>query len=140
MKDILQDIMIINFDGKTLAGKVLNLLEIAEIMGMLISALTSFAEKIHEQGLSSFEFTKLRFDLFKRNNILFVGSTSKKIKQKKALKALEKVATHFFSRYPVEILRELNGDLQIFSEFEKELALSKKEMMMEFIDAHWPSH
>jgi hypothetical protein len=138
MKDILQDIMIINFDGKTLACKIINFLDIKEFVGMLIRALSSFAQEIHEVGLYSFEFANLRFDLFKRNQIIFVGTTDKKVKQRTALKELKKVADDFFNQYPAELLSKLNGDLSIFSKFEKKLAISKKDQLLEFISSHWP--
>jgi len=139
MKDILQDIMII-FDGKILACKIINFSELEDLIGMLISALTSFAEAIHEEGMTNVAFTTLQITLFKQQGIIFFGTSSKKINQEKALKALKKVAVEFFSKFPAELLCAWNGDLNIFSEFEKQIAPSKKELMMEFIETHWPSH
>lgn len=107
---------------------------------MLMSALTSFAEAIHEKGLTNVAFTTLQITLFKQHGIVFVGTSSKKINQEKALEALKKVAGEFFNQYPTELLHSWNGDLNMFSKFEKELVFSKKELMMEFIDNHWPSH
>lgn len=140
MGDMLQDIMVINFDGKTLACRMVNLLEKSDYIGMLISALTMLAEEIKEGGLSCFEFNSLRFNLLKRNRIIFMGTSDKRIKQGKVLRKLNGIANQFFSKYSPKTLKNLNADLQRFSSFEQELSKpTKKEQLLDFISNHWPS-
>jgi len=140
MSDILQDILIIKIDGKTLASKIRNLSEVEEFVGMFISALCSFAESIHESELNNFEFSNLRFDLLRRDSVIFVGTSNKAVKKKKVLKELEKIAEKFLDLFPVSVIDNLNGDLSMFSEFEESLEMSRKEQLIEFISDHWPSN
>lgn len=141
MGDVIQDVLIINFDGKTLASRMVNLSEMKEYIGLLISALTSFIKEVNEEELSCFEFNTLRFNLVKREHVIFVGTSDKKDKQKKVLKELNIIANRFFRKYSPDKLKSLNGDLQEFVSFEQEvLNTNRKEQLLDFISNHWASN
>lgn len=125
------------FDGKPLACKMATFSESREYMSMLLSALTSYAEEIHEGQLTNIEFTRLRFNIIKRQGILFLGISKRAIPQKKASKHLQKIADEFFDKFPPEVLANWNGELAIFSEFEESLSINRCELIAEKISQMW---
>jgi len=136
MREILNDIMII-FDGKPLACKMATFSESREYMSMLLSALTSFAEEIHEGQLTNVEFTNLRFNIVKRHGIVFFAISKRTIPLKKASEHLQKIADDFFDKFPPELLSNWNGELAIFSEFEESLSINRSELIAEKISQMW---
>jgi len=123
MFDTLQDILIIAESGKVVASKVSNPQIEEQIFGMLMSALTSFIG----------EFNNLRFDLIKRNNFLFLASSSRKIKHKKVLRILDHVITLFFERYPKEKLNKWDGNVNIFHELEDYITKTRDQLIIDLI-------
>ena len=82
-----------------------------------MSALNTFAEKLSDGGITNFELSNLKFIVVKRRDFLFIGSTSTKIKEKKAEEELKKIGDLFFKNYPQELLERWDNDVSIFSDF-----------------------
>ena len=133
MFDTLQDILIITESGKVVASKINNPQIEEQVFGMLISALSSFAEELSDEQLNCFEFNNLRFDLIKRNNFIFLASSSRRIKHKKVLRILDHVITLFFQRYPKEELNNWDGNVNIFHELEDYITKTRDELIIELI-------
>ncbi len=133
MFDTLQDILIITDSGKVVASKVSNPQIEEQVFGMLISALTSFTQELTHEQLNCLEFSNLRFDLIKRNNFIFLASSSRRIKHKKVLRLLDHVITLFFQRYPKEELIKWDGNINIFHELEDYITKSRDELIIELI-------
>jgi hypothetical protein len=131
--DVLQDILIITDSGKVIASKVTNPQIEEQLFGMLISALSSFAEELADGKLNNLEFCNLRFDIVRKENFLFLGSSSRKIKHKKALKTLENISELFFKYYPKNTLKEWNGTINIFDELDKYIKKSRDELIIELV-------
>lgn len=133
MFDTLQDILIITESGKVIASKVSNPQIEEQVFGMLISALSSFAHELTHEQLNCFEFNSLRFDLIKKNNFIFLASSSRMIKHKKVLKILDHVIDLFFQRYPKEELNKWDGNVNIFRELEEYITKTRDELIIELI-------
>jgi hypothetical protein len=104
-----------------------------QIFGMLISALSSFAHELTHEQLNCLEFSNLRFDLIKRNNFIFLASSSRRIKHKKVLRTLDHVINLFFQRYPTDKLNQWDGNANIFQELEKYITKTRDELIIELI-------
>ena len=133
MFDTLQDILIITESGKVVASKINNPQIEEQIFGMLISALSSFTQELTHEQLKCLEFNNLRFDLIKRNNFIFLASSSRRIKHKKVLRILDHVITLFFQRYPKEELNNWDGNVNIFHELEDYITKTRDELIIELI-------
>jgi len=88
-----------------------------QLFGALMSALNTFAEKLSDGGITNFELSNLKFIVVKRRDFLFIGSTSNKIKEKKAVEEIKKIGDLFFKNYPQEVLVRWDNDVSIFSDF-----------------------
>jgi len=108
-----------------------------QLFGGLMSALNSFAEELTNEGLSNFELQDKRYTLIRKYDILFVASSSNKIKMKKVIEELQSIVDHFFDLYPIEILETWEGDVAIFHDFEKEIEDSLEETIQKFQKAFW---
>ncbi len=88
-----------------------------------MSTLEIFTKKVFDGDLSTFGFGTIQFVLYQKNNFIFVGSYSKKVKEKKALKELEYIADKFFETYSSELLNNIltkwDGNIEVFSNFSK---------------------
>lgn len=122
MAKLIQDLWIFTQDGIVLYHRAFDPKVNEQLFGGLMSALNSFAEKLVEGGLSSFEMSNMRFNLLKKQNLLFVSNSAKKHKEKKVIPELEKVANTFIGIYPIEFFNSWDNEISIFQNFEKEIA------------------
>ncbi len=137
MEKILQDIYILSENGITVFHRVFDEKLDEQLFGALLSAINSFAEELAKGGLSSFELKDKRFTIIKRNHFLFIASSSKAIKPKKASEELENIIGKFFNIYKADILINWDGDISIFSNFEKQIETSLEETIKKFQKAFW---
>ena len=118
-----QDIWILIKSGITVFRKVKNQYIEDQLFGALMSTLDIFTKKVFDGNLSTFGFGTIQFFLYQRNNFIFVGSFTKKVKEKKALKELEIIADKFFGTFSSELLNNIltnwDGNIEVFSEFGK---------------------
>jgi len=133
MFDTLQDILIITESGKVVASKINNPQIEEQIFGMLISALSSFTQELTHEQLNCLEFSNLRFDLIKRDNFIFLASSSRRIKHKKVLRILDHVIELFFQIYPKEELNKWDGNVNIFHELEECITKTRDQLIIELI-------
>ena len=99
MKPIFDDLWILTGSGVVVFDHVVDVQLKSQLFGALMSALNSFAEQLAEGGLSNFELSEKLFIIMKKNEFLFVASTTKKIKEKTVIDQLENIAIHFFEKY-----------------------------------------
>lgn len=118
MGKILRDIWILTIGGTTVYSRVIDPRINPQLFGALMSALNTFAEKLTEEGMSDFELSNIRFSIVKRNDFLFVASSSNKVKAKKILNELRDISDKFFELYPAESLRKWDSDVGLFETFE----------------------
>jgi hypothetical protein len=134
---VLQDLYIISEGGIVLYHRIFNEKFDVQLFGGLMSALNSFAEELTNEGLSNFELQDKRYTLIRKNDILFVASSSNKIKTKKVIEELQSIVNHFFELYPKEILETWEGDVAIFLDFEKDIENSLEGTIKKFQKAFW---
>ncbi len=108
-----------------------------QLFGGLMAAINSFVEELIKDGLSSFELQNKRFSILKRNSIIFIAVSSKKIKEKKVLEELQLIAKKFFELYSEDIMTVWDNDTSRFLNFEKEIQSSLEETIKKFQDAFW---
>lgn len=118
MGKILRDIWILTIGGTTVYSRVIDPRINPQLFGALMSALNTFAEKLTEEGMSDFELSNIRFSIVKRNDFLFVASSSNKVKAKRILNELRDISDKFFELYPAESLRKWDSDVGLFETFE----------------------
>ena len=133
MFDILKDILIITDSGKVIASRITNPQIEDQLFGMLISAVSSYAQEITHQDLKCLEFSNLRFDIKKKNGFLFLVSSSRLIKHKRILRILEHIIELFFQQYPTEELTKWDGSINIFHELEEYITKTKDDLIIELI-------
>lgn len=133
MFDILQDILIVTENGKVIVSKIKNPQIKKLFFGKLVSALSSFCEDLSHGQLNRFEFSNLRFDIIKRENLYFLGSSSKSIKHKKVLKILERIIDLFFDLYAYEDFNDLDGHINLFQELEEYINKTRDEIIIELL-------
>lgn len=134
---VLQDIWILTENGIVLFHRVFNEKVDDQLFGGLMAALNSFAEELVKTGLSNFELQNKRYTIIKKNNILFIANSSKNVKEKKVAEELNTIIARFFELYPLEILKNWDHDVSIFSDFEKEIKSSLEETVKKLQDAFW---
>lgn len=137
MVKVLQDIWIITEGGIVLYHRVFDDKVDDQLFGGLMSALNSFAEELVQEGLSNFELEQKRFTFTKRNNLLFIANSSKKVKEKKVMEELSNIIDRFFELYPKEFVDNWEGDISTFLDFEKEIEGSLEETIQKFQKAFW---
>ena len=98
MKPIFDDLWVLTSSGVVVFDHVVDVQLKSQLFGALMSALNSFAEQLAEGGLSNFELSEKRFIIMKKNEFLFVASTTKKVKEKTVIQQLENIANNFLSR------------------------------------------
>lgn len=122
MSEILQDIWIVKEDsGIVIFHRENNNNVSPQLFGGLMSALNSFAENLDEDGLSSFEFSNKKFLIIKEKGILFIGNCEKHNNTKKLNVIMKKIMEQFFFRFSIELSKVWDGNLEIFSDFQKDL-------------------
>ena len=118
MGKILRDLYILTVSGTTVYSRVIDPRVNPQLFGALMSALNTFAQKLTEEGMSDFELSNIRFSIVKRNDFLFVASSSKKVKTKKIFQELREISDKFFELYPAETLKKWDSDVGLFETFE----------------------
>ena len=118
MGKILRDLYILTQSGTTVYSRVIDPRVNPQLFGALMSALNTFAQKLTEEGMSDFELSNIRFSIVKRNDFLFVASSSKKVKTKKIFEELRDISDKFFELYPNEQLMKWDSDVGLFDTFE----------------------
>jgi len=136
MGKVLQDIWIVNDSGLALFSRVYDEKINAQLFGGFMSALDSFAHEISDSGVDSFDIRNKRFSFLKRNNILFVANSEKKYKENKVHKELNKIIERFFELYE-DKLKNWNGEMDIFSGFQKEITESIEDPINKFEKSFW---
>jgi hypothetical protein len=121
MFDNLQDIIIITTSGKVIASRITHPNIQEQLFGMLFSAFNSFTQEIFNNNLIRIEMNTIRLDLLHKNNIIFIGTSTKNMAPEETKKDLNLLAEHFFSKYSQDVLTSWSGALYIFAEFENEL-------------------
>ena len=119
MKSI-EDLWILTNTGVVVFNHVTDVQLQSQLFGALMSALNSFAEQLAEGGLSNFELSEKRFIIMKKNEFLFVASTTKKVKEKTVIDQLDNIANNFFEKYS-DILKNWDQDISVFSDFKQEI-------------------
>lgn len=132
MDKVLQDIWIITSDGIVLFSRVFDPKLKNQLFGALMSALESFAKHVSSEGLSNFELSEKRFSIKKKHNLIFAANYSKKEKEKKANRQLDYIIDAFFNKYPVDVLKNWDGDVSPFSDFEDEIKDTFKDPVKNF--------
>jgi hypothetical protein len=131
--DILEDILIITNEGKVIVRKIKNP-KIEEIFfSNLVRALNKFCEDFAHEQLNQFEFSNFRFDVMKKKNIFFVGSSLKIIKHKKVLRLLERIIDIFFEKYKNENLNNLEENPEILQEIEDYINKTRDEIIIDML-------
>jgi hypothetical protein len=123
---VLQDIWILEKSGIVIFHREFDKAVSPQLFGAMMSALNMFAEQLTEGGLSNFDLQDTRFTLIKKQNLLFVATSSKKYNQKKVNKELEKISVKFLKLY-IKQLERFQGKIGAFSEFVHEIGGSLEE-------------
>ena len=131
MKPIFDDLWILTGSGVVVFDHVVDVQLKSQLFGALMSALNSFAEQLAEGGLSNFELSEKRFIIMKKNEFLFVASTTKKVKEKTVINQLENIANTFFEKYS-DILKNWDQDISVFSDFKEEIESSLNANVKKF--------
>ncbi|MHA2391284.1 MAG: hypothetical protein ACXAEX_04890 [Promethearchaeota archaeon] len=118
MAKVLRDLWILTDSGTTVYSRVIDPRVNPQLFGALMSALTTFAEKLTDGGISNFELSKIRFSIVKRLKFLFVASSSSKIKPKKIFSELNDISDKFFELFPLDMLKDWDSDVAVFDIFE----------------------
>lgn len=132
---VLRDIWILDKAGIVVFHRTFEELD-AQLFGGLMSALNSFSKNLSEEGLTSFELSENRFAIHRRNEFLFVGNSANKVKEKRIFEELEVIADKFFNIYG-DILKEWQGDINVFSNFEEHIEDSLEGTINKFEKAFW---
>jgi len=91
------------------------------LFGAITIALNSYADLLSKGGLSYFQFISKKFTFIKKKDIIFVGKSSIKAKDKDVKRELNEISEKFLEYYPEEFVTKWNGNITIFSDFEKVL-------------------
>ena len=133
MFDILQDILILTNNGKVIVSRIKNPKIEKFFFGNLVSALNTFCESFAHEQLNQFEFSNFRFDIIKKKNFFFIGSSLKTIKHKKVLRLLRCIMDLFFERYKKENLNNLDGNPEILQEIEDYINKTRDEIIIDML-------
>ncbi len=133
MVKILDELWILTENGVVLFNHVYRQKVPTQLFGALLSAINSFAEEVSNGGLSNFELSDRQFILYKKNNILFIGSSSKKLKKEIISKELDNISELFFKKYPhITKQNGWDGDILVFESFEKEIEDAFEDSVKQF--------
>jgi len=127
----IQDLWILTNTGVVVFNRVFDAQLKTQLFGALMSALNSFAEQLAEGGLSNFELSDKRFIIMKKKNFLFVANSAKKIKEKRVIDQLGKIAKTFFQKYENNLV-DWDHDISVFTDFEKDIGDSLQDPIKEF--------
>lgn len=133
MVKILDELWILTEEGAVLFNHVYKQKVSPQLFGALLSAINTFAEEVSDGGLSNFELSDRQFILYKKNNILFIGSSSRKLKKEIISEELEKISGIFFKKYPHIAKRDdWDGEITMFETFEKEIEDAFEDSVKQF--------
>jgi len=119
---IIQDIWIISQSGTVVFKRVFNQGVSDDLFVGFLNALNVVADMLSNGNVAKFELNSIKYITLKNNNFLFIGDSAKKVKEKRVQEELKKIAKKFFDKYSVEWLKnDWNGEIEIFSDFEKEI-------------------
>jgi hypothetical protein len=131
--DLLEDILIITNEGKVIVRKIKNP-QIEEIFfSNLVRALNTFCENFAHEQLNQFEFSNFRFDIIKKGNLFFIGSSLKTTKHKKVLRILQRIIDIFAEKYKNERLNSLEENPKIFQEIEEYINKTRDEIIIDML-------
>jgi len=116
MPKIIKDLWVLTDNGIVLFSKMYDQKVNPQLFGALMSALNKFAEALSDGGISSFEKADLRFVIMKRRKFLFIGSSLKKMKEKKVIDELKQISDIFFRIYAKDLIN-WDSNVSIFSSF-----------------------
>ncbi len=108
-----------------------------QIFGGIMSALNIYAEKLTNGGISNFTLSNIRFAIIKRNNLLFIGNASSKIKIKRVVSELELISEKFIIMYPKEVLENWDSDVALFTDFKNQIDNSLENAAAKFQKSFW---
>ncbi|TFF97622.1 MAG: hypothetical protein EU547_03815 [Promethearchaeota archaeon] len=133
MVKILDELWILTSEGMVLFNHVYKQKVPTQLFGALLSAINTFAEEVSDGGLSNFELSDRQFILYKKNKILFIGSSSRKLKKQIISEELDKISDLFFKKYP-HIIKQDNwdGEISVFESFEKEIENAFEDSVKQF--------
>ena len=94
------------------------------LFGAITIAINSYADLLSEGGLSSFQFITKMFTFIKKRDIIFVGKSSVRAKEQNVKQELIQISEKFFEHYSEDFLDDWKGNIAVFSDFEKVLAVS----------------
>lgn len=137
MGKILRDIWILTKTGVTLFSRVMSEKINPQIFGGIMSALNIYAEKLTNGGISNFTLSNIRFAIIKRNNLLFIGNASSKIKIKRVVSELELISEKFIIMYPKEVLENWDSDVALFTDFKNQIDNSLENAAAKFQKSFW---
>jgi hypothetical protein len=130
---ILDELWILTQDGIVLFNHVYNQKVETQLFGALLSAINTFAEEVSDGGLSNFELSDRQFILFKKNKLLFIGSSEKKIKKEIISKQLNAIAEKFFEKYPsIAEQKDWDNDITMFESFENDIEDTFEDSVKKF--------
>ncbi|TXT61716.1 MAG: hypothetical protein BAJALOKI1v1_1100005 [Promethearchaeota archaeon] len=134
MVTIIDELWIITIDGIVLFSHTFKHAIDPQLFGALLSAINSFSEEVADEGLSDFQFGERQFLLFKKRDLLFLGS-SHDIKKKNIInKELESIARKFFEKYPLKGRKDdWNKEVSVYKDFGKEI----EDAFQDSIQAFW---
>jgi len=134
---VIRDIWILTENGIVLYHRIFDENLDDQLFGGLMSALNSFAEELIDKGLSNFELQDKRYTLLKKNRMIFIANSAKKVKEKKVIQEMLFIASKFFDLYSEDFLLNWNHNVNVFKNFEKEIEDSLEKTIKKFQDAFW---
>jgi hypothetical protein len=133
MSKIIQDLWIINSGGIALYNSRSDIDINEQVFGSVLTAINCFAKGVVNNELSSFIVGSKKFTILKSKNLLFVGSSSKGIKEKIIHNKLKKISSKFLEKYS-PLLRNWDHKMKVFSDFENDVrALLDRNQVKEFL-------
>ena len=130
---MLQDIWILTRDGVVVFNRVFDETIEIQLFGALMSAINTFVEELSSESLESFEIQDTRYSILKKNEILFIASSSNKFKEKKIHQNLEYIQEKFFELYPDSFFQNWDHDISCFENFKDEI----KDILENPIENFW---
>ncbi|MFX0101317.1 MAG: hypothetical protein ACFFCS_17215 [Candidatus Hodarchaeota archaeon] len=113
----IEDFWIIQDNGVVLFKHVLDEKIDAQLFGGFMSAIDTFASKMDEQGLHSFQLGDKKFTIVKNQNIVLIGTHKPKVPEKKVLKSLTTISMAFLSQFKTVLDKPLKCNITRFENF-----------------------
>ncbi len=131
---MIRDLWILTEDGTAVFSRIYDQDLKVQLFAMLMSALNSFAMEISATGISNFELNNMRFDILKKNKMLFIATSSPKFKKKFILNELDIISKQFFELYGSDISNNWDGEISKFTDFIKVVNKSVEKRVQSFLD------